>query len=130
MNFSCLMRRMKCNLGFLKNSSQNDPRLLSESELLDFIQENSHKLDLSLANIESMAFKSLPPEVQYSIILDLKLQSRQPSKERLDSIISSSRNALDFSKKQIEFLVQRNYLTEKSHEVAKTSRYRICIFYF
>lgn len=96
---------------------------MTENELLDFIQENSHKIDLSLASIESSSFKSLPPEVQHSIILDLKLQSRQPSKERLDTIVSNSKDALDFSKNQIEYLVKRNYLTEKSMQVAKTSRY-------
>lgn len=116
---------MICNNILLKYSKINDPRFVSENELLDFIQENAHKIDLTLASIESSSFKCLPPEVQHSIILDLKLQSRQPSKERLDSIVSNSKDALDFSKNQIEYLVKRNYWTEKSMEVAKTSRYVI-----
>jgi DNA excision repair protein ERCC-5 len=114
---------MKCKIIIMKYSNLNDPRFLSQNELLDFIQENAQKIDLSLASIESNSFKSLPPEVQHSIILDLKLQSRQPSKERLDSIMSNSKDALEFSKNQIQYLVKRNYLTEKSMEAAKTNRY-------
>ena len=111
--------------GIRIRNSMNDARFVTENELLDFIHESSTNIDLSLANIESDAFKKLPPEIQHSIILDLKLKSRQPSKERLDDIIFNSKDALDFSRNQIYHLGQRNYLTEKSQEAAKISRYLI-----
>ena len=107
--------------GSLPQDSALDPRLVSDAELRDFISEHRHELNLSTDRIDSTAFKNLPIEVQHEIILDLKAQSRQPSQKRLANMVKESDSALAFSQHQIKHLVERNYLTERSFEVAKMS---------
>ncbi|EIM91084.1 PIN domain-like protein [Stereum hirsutum FP-91666 SS1] len=90
-------------------SSAPDPRLATEEELRDFIEEmRPEDFDVS-----SPAFRELPTEVQYEIIGDLRLKSRQTSYKRLQNMLKKSRTALDFSKEQIKNLKQRNSLTQQ-----------------
>ncbi|KAI9512070.1 hypothetical protein F5148DRAFT_125581 [Russula earlei] len=90
-------------------SAVPDPRLATEEELRAFIEEmRSEDFDLA-----SPAFRELPTEVQYEIVGDLRLKSRQTSYKRLQSMLKKSRTPLDFSKEQIKNLQQRNALTQQ-----------------
>jgi DNA excision repair protein ERCC-5 len=64
-------------------------------------------------DIDSDTFQSLPPEVQYEVIQDLKNKSRQTSWARLDQMVRGSKTALDFSKQQIKLLKHRNTMTQR-----------------
>ncbi|PIL35540.1 hypothetical protein GSI_02268 [Ganoderma sinense ZZ0214-1] len=86
-----------------------DPRLATEDELRAFIEEMRPE-DFDVA---SPAFRELPTEVQYEIIGDLRLKSRQTSYKRLQSMLKNSKTPLDFSKEQIKNLKQRNSLTQQ-----------------
>ena len=86
-----------------------DPRLATEDELRAFIEEmRPEDFDVS-----SPAFRELPTEVQYEIIGDLRLKSRQSSYKRLQNMLRKVKTPLDFSKEQIKNLKQRNALTQQ-----------------
>ena len=86
-----------------------DPRLATEEELRAFIEEmRPEDLDVS-----SPAFRELPTEVQYEIIGDMRLKSRQTSYKRLQNMLKNAKTPLDFSKEQIKNLKQRNALTQQ-----------------
>jgi DNA excision repair protein ERCC-5 len=91
------------------SSTAPDPRLATEDELRNFIEEMVPE-DF---DIGSEAFRSLPTEVQYEIIGDLRLKSRQTSHMRLQHMLATAPTALDFSKAQIVNLKQRNALTQQ-----------------
>ncbi|CAK5268406.1 unnamed protein product [Mycena citricolor] len=86
-----------------------DARLATEEELRDFI-EDMRPDDF---DVTSPAFRELPTEVQYEIVGDLRLKSRQTSYLRLQNMLRSSKTPLDFSKQQILNLQQRNTLTQQ-----------------
>ncbi|KAF7336705.1 PIN domain-like protein [Mycena venus] len=86
-----------------------DPRLATEDELRDFI-EDMRPEDF---DVTSPAFRELPTEVQYEIVGDLRLKSRQTSYARLQNMLRSAPTPLDFSKQQILNLQQRNTLTQQ-----------------
>jgi DNA excision repair protein ERCC-5 len=86
-----------------------DPRLATEDELRAFI-EDMRPEDF---DVTSPAFRELPTEVQYEIVGDLRLKSRQTSYKRLQSMLNSAPTPLDFSKQQIKNLKQRNSLTQQ-----------------
>ncbi|KAJ3515418.1 hypothetical protein NLJ89_g1771 [Agrocybe chaxingu] len=90
-------------------SAAPDHRLATEDELRNFIEEMRPE-DF---DITSPAFRELPTEVQYEIIGDLRLKSRQTSYARLQKMLQTSRTPLDFSKQQIQNLRQRNALTQQ-----------------
>ncbi|KAJ1814135.1 DNA repair protein rad2, partial [Coemansia sp. RSA 2599] len=80
-------------------------------------------------DVESEEFKALPLEDQHDIIVALKVRSRQTSHDRLQQMLGSSKDALDFSKQQIDLLVKRNNLTQQwlqvtgnAHRMSSTSR--------
>ena len=86
-----------------------DPRLATEDELRVFIEAmRPEDFDVS-----SPAFRDLPTEVQYEIIGDLRLKSRQTSFKRLQTMLRNASTPLDFSKAQIRNLQQRNALTQQ-----------------
>lgn len=91
------------------STSVPDPRLATEDELRDFIDS----LDPDSLDVSSPAFRELPTEVQYEIVGDLRLKSRQTSHKRLQGMLKASRTPLDFSKEQIRGLKQRNELTQQ-----------------
>ncbi len=64
-------------------------------------------------DVTSAAFQELPTEVQYEIIGDLRLKSRQTSYSRLQQMLKTAPTPLDFSKQQIKNLQQRNSLTQQ-----------------
>ncbi|KAJ6531905.1 hypothetical protein B0H19DRAFT_1189161 [Mycena capillaripes] len=86
-----------------------DPRLATEDELREFI-EDMRPEDF---DVTSAAFRELPTEVQYEIVGDLRLKSRQTSYARLQNMLRSAPTPLDFSKQQILNLRQRNTLTQQ-----------------
>lgn len=90
-------------------SNAPDPRLATEDELRAFIDEMRPE-DFDVA---SSAFRELPTEVQYEIIGDLRLKSRQTSYTRLQNMLKNAKTPLDFSKEQIKNLKQRNSLTQQ-----------------
>ena len=86
-----------------------DPRLATEEELQAII-DHLRPEDLDMT---SDAFRDLPTEVQYEIIGDLRLKSRQPSHRRLQEILKVSKTPMDFSKAQIRGVKQRADLTQQ-----------------
>jgi len=86
-----------------------DPRLATVEEMHSFISEMAP----SDFDLTSETFRSLPTEVQYEIIGDLRLRSRQTSFKRLQNMLKNSETPLDFSKEQIKGLKERNRLTQK-----------------
>ncbi len=91
------------------NSVAPDPRLATEDELRAFIDEmRPEDFDVS-----SPAFRELPTEVQYEIIGDMRLKSRQTSYKRLQKMLRIAKTPMDFSKEQIKNLKQRNSLTQQ-----------------
>ncbi|KIK93609.1 hypothetical protein PAXRUDRAFT_33961 [Paxillus rubicundulus Ve08.2h10] len=86
-----------------------DPRLATEEELRTFIEEMRPE-DFDVA---SPAFRELPTEVQYEIVGDLRLKSRQTSYRRLQNMLKKASTPLDFSREQIKNLQQRNSLTQQ-----------------
>jgi len=86
-----------------------DARLATEEELRQFI-DDVHPEDI---DVESAEFRALPTEVQYEIIGDLRIKSRQQSHKRLTDMLAGAPTALDFSKAQIKHLGQRNALTQQ-----------------
>ncbi|KAG1821643.1 uncharacterized protein BJ212DRAFT_1445185 [Suillus subaureus] len=91
------------------SSQAPDPRLATEEELRTFIEEmRPEDFDVS-----SPAFRELPTEVQYEIVGDLRLKSRQTSYKRLQNMLRKAETPLDFSREQIKNLKQRNALTQQ-----------------
>lgn len=90
-------------------SSAPDPRLATEDELRTFIEQMRPE-DF---DVNSPDFRELPTEVQYEIIGDLRLKSRQTSYARLQRMLKNAPTPLDFSKQQIKNLRQRNALTQQ-----------------
>ncbi|KAG7451252.1 PIN domain-like protein [Guyanagaster necrorhizus] len=90
-------------------SVEPDHRLATEEELRAFIEEMRPE-DF---DVTSPAFRELPTEVQYEIVGDLRLKSRQTSYSRLQQMLRSAPTPLDFSKQQIKNLQQRNTLTQQ-----------------
>lgn len=86
-----------------------DPRLVTPEEMQSFISEMAP----SDFDLTSEAFRSLSTEVQYEIIGDLRLKSRQTSFKRLQNMLKNSETPMDFSKEQIKGLKERNRLTQK-----------------
>ena len=91
------------------SSAAPDPRLATEDELRTFIEE----MRPGDFDVNSPAFRELPTEMQYEIIGDLRLKSRQTSYKRLQSMLRVAKTPLDFSKEQIKNLQQRNALTQQ-----------------
>ncbi|KAJ7067038.1 PIN domain-like protein [Mycena amicta] len=91
----------EANIANATRATVPDPRLATEDELAgDF-------------DVTSPAFRELPTEVQYEIVGDLRLKSRQTSFARLQNMLQKSQTPLDFSKQQILNLRQRNTLTQQ-----------------
>lgn len=93
----------------VSTAEKPDARLATEEELKQFIDE-VHPEDI---DVESPEFRALPTEVQYEIIGDLRVRSRQQSHRRLADMLRAAPTALDFSMAQIKHLSQRNALTQQ-----------------
>ncbi|KAL7421824.1 DNA repair protein rad2 [Cryptotrichosporon argae] len=93
----------------VSTDARPDARLATEAELQEFIDE----MRPDDIDIESAEFRALPTEVQYEIIGDLRIRSRQQSHKRLADMLRAAPTALDFSRAQIKHLSQRNALTQQ-----------------
>ncbi len=93
-----------------------DPRMATEDELKTFIDTMKPE-DF---DVNSPEFRTLPTDVQYEIIGDLRIRSRQQSHRRLASMLRAAPTPLDFSKAQIANLSKRNTLTQQLLTVTDT----------
>ncbi|KAI9261880.1 hypothetical protein EDC94DRAFT_519331, partial [Helicostylum pulchrum] len=98
-----------------QSNSKLDTRLSTEQELKSFVNQIDHT-DI---DIDSESFRSLPTEVQYELIQDLKIKSRQTSFHRVEKMASS--DPLQFSKQQIELLQYRNQMMQRALQVNNVS---------
>lgn len=90
-------------------SDARDLRFATESELRDLMKTIAPE-DL---DIHSELFRSLPPELQYELVGDLRAQSRGTSFQRLQDMLAAAPTPIDFSKAQVSYLKTRNDLTQK-----------------
>jgi len=88
-------------------AKMSDPRIATEEELREFI-EDLRPEDL---DIESDFFSTLPTEVKYEILGDLRVKTRQVNHRRVQQMRGAA--AVDFSKAQISHLMERNQYTQK-----------------
>ncbi|WFD22777.1 DNA repair protein rad2 [Malassezia equina] len=90
-------------------SDARDLRFATESELRDLMKTIAPE-DL---DIHSELFRSLPPDLQYELVGDLRAQSRGTSFQRLQDMLAAAPTPIDFSKAQVSYLKTRNDLTQK-----------------
>ncbi|GAA5946408.1 hypothetical protein JCM3765_000230 [Sporobolomyces pararoseus] len=86
----------------------SDPRVATEEEFRDFI-EDLRPEDL---DINSDFFGNLPTEVKYEILGELRIKTRQVNHKRNQEMRGAA-TAIDFSRAQIDNLMQRNHYTQK-----------------
>ncbi|GAA6061653.1 hypothetical protein JCM10212_002530 [Sporobolomyces blumeae] len=96
------------NGGIESRVKMSDPRIATEEELRDFI-EDLRPEDL---DINSDFFGNLPTEVKYEILGDLRIKTRQVNHRRVQQMRGSA-TAIDFSRAQIDNLMERNHYTQK-----------------
>ncbi|BGP14417.1 DNA repair protein rad2 [Rhodosporidiobolus nylandii] len=89
----------------------SDPRIATEEELREFI-EDLRPEDL---DINSSFFGNLPTEVKYEILGDLRIKTRQVNHRRVQTM--REHTAVDFSRAQIDNLMQRNLYTQRLLDV-------------
>ncbi|CAO1635439.1 unnamed protein product [Sympodiomycopsis kandeliae] len=68
-------------------------------------------------DMSSPLFRSLPFELQYELVGDMRAASRGTSYKRLQQMLKTSPNPIDFSKAQVLNLKTRNELTQRVLEV-------------
>ncbi|GAA5821218.1 hypothetical protein JCM11251_004518 [Rhodosporidiobolus azoricus] len=90
----------------------SDPRIATEEELREFIEElRPEDLD-----INSPFFGNLPTEVKYEILGDLRIKTRQVNHRRVQQMRDLG-TAVDFSRAQIDNLMERNRYTQRLLDV-------------
>lgn len=92
---------------------RQDVRFATEGELRALLSSIG-PTDLDL---DSEFFRSLPSELQYELVGDMRAASRGTSYKRLQAMLSQSPTPIDFSRAQIAGLKTRNELTQKVLEV-------------
>lgn len=92
-----------------KKGRRKDYRFATEDELRAVMNTIAPE-DL---DTDSDLFRSLPPELQYELVGDLRAQSRMTSYKRLQSMLATAPTPIDFSRAQIAGLKTRNTLTQK-----------------
>ena len=93
----------------LQLSERKDLRFATESELRALMNSIAPE-DLDM---NSELFRSLPPELQYELVGDLRAKSRGTSYKRLQDMLASAPTPIDFSRAQVAGLKTRNDLTQK-----------------
>ncbi|CAG8630141.1 8665_t:CDS:2, partial [Acaulospora morrowiae] len=94
-----------------------DPRFATADDLRRYIK----KYKPEDVNTHSEAFQSLPLEVQYEIVSELRLKSRLTSTERYHEMVNNSSISFN-SNLQIVNLVKRNELTQKMLDVTDNAK--------
>ncbi|KAJ9474076.1 DNA repair protein RAD2 [Pseudozyma hubeiensis] len=92
-----------------KKARRKDYRFATEDELRAVMNTIAPE-DLDTT---SDLFRSLPAELQYELVGDLRAQSRMTSYKRLQSMLATAPTPIDFSRAQIAGLKTRNDLTQK-----------------
>lgn len=92
-----------------RNGKRTDVRFATESELRELMSSIQPE-DLDM---ESELFRSLPPDLQYELVGDMRAQSRGTSYRRLQAMLANSPTPIDFSKAQVAGLKTRNTLTQR-----------------
>lgn len=92
-----------------KKGRRKDYRFATEDELRAVMNTIAPE-DL---DTNSELFRSLPAELQYELVGDLRAQSRMTSYKRLQSMLATAPTPIDFSRAQIAGLKTRNTLTQK-----------------
>ncbi|GAK68327.1 flap structure-specific endonuclease [Moesziomyces antarcticus] len=92
-----------------RKGKRKDYRFATEAELRAVMNTIAPE-DLDTT---SELFRSLPPELQYELVGDLRAQSRMTSYKRLQSMLATAPTPIDFSRAQIAGLKTRNDLTQK-----------------
>lgn len=92
-----------------RNGRRKDYRFATEDELRAVMSTIAPE-DL---DTNSDLFRSLPAELQYELVGDLRAQSRMTSYKRLQSMLATAPTPIDFSRAQIAGLKTRNDLTQK-----------------
>ncbi|KAL3847457.1 hypothetical protein ACJMK2_018363 [Sinanodonta woodiana] len=72
--------------------------------------------DLDAVDVHSNDFKSLPPEIQHEIIIDLKEKGKRPSRR---GEFKPPKDSMDFSKYQISKILKQSKLSNRLDEVRK-----------
>ena len=92
-----------------KKGRRKDYRFATEDELRAVMNTIAPE-DLDTT---SELFRSLPAELQYELVGDLRIQSRMTSYKRLQSMLATAPTPIDFSRAQVAGLKTRNDLTQK-----------------
>ncbi|KAJ1575470.1 hypothetical protein NDA11_001016 [Ustilago hordei] len=92
-----------------KKGRRKDYRFATENELRAVMNTIAPE-DLDTT---SELFRSLPAELQYELVGDLRIQSRMTSYKRLQSMLATAPTPIDFSRAQVAGLKTRNDLTQK-----------------
>lgn len=92
-----------------KPSKKKDFRFATEEEMRAMVNSLAPE-DLDM---NSELFRSLPQELQYELVGDLRAQSRGTSFKRLQAMLASAPTPIDFSRAQIAGVKTRNDLTQK-----------------
>lgn len=96
-----------------RKGRRNDFRFATDSELRHLLSS----ITPSDIDMSSPLFRSLPFELQYELVGDMRAASRGTSYKRLQQMLKTSPTAIDFSRAQVLNLKNRNELTQKVFEV-------------
>ncbi|PWN18228.1 PIN domain-like protein [Microstroma glucosiphilum] len=96
-----------------RRGRRNDFRFATDSELRHLLSS----ITPSDIDMSSPLFRSLPFELQYELVGDMRAASRGTSYKRLQQMLKTSPTAIDFSRAQVLNLKNRNELTQKVFEV-------------
>ncbi|PWN30856.1 PIN domain-like protein [Jaminaea rosea] len=96
-----------------KKGRRQDFRFATDAELRHLVSS----ITPSDIDMSSPLFRSLPFELQYELVGDMRAASRGTSYKRLQSMLQTSPTAIDFSKAQIQNLKTRNELTQRVLDV-------------
>ncbi|CAO1626346.1 unnamed protein product [Parajaminaea phylloscopi] len=96
-----------------RKGRRNDFRFATDAELRHLLTT----ITPSDIDMSSPLFRSLPSELQYELVGDMRAASRGTSYKRLQSMLQTSPTPIDFSKAQVANLKTRNELTQRVFEV-------------
>ncbi|CAO1613124.1 unnamed protein product [Jaminaea pallidilutea] len=99
--------------GSRNKGRRNDFRFATDAELRHLLTS----IAPSDIDMTSPLFRSLPSELQYELVGDMRAASRGTSYKRLQAMLKTSPTAIDFSRAQIQNLKTRNELTQRVLDV-------------
>lgn len=99
--------------GGARKGRRTDFRFATDAELRHLV----NSITPSDIDMSSPLFRSLPSELQYELVGDMRAASRGTSYKRLQAMLKASPTPIDFSRAQIANLKNRNELTQRVLEV-------------